>query len=269
MSGLKRLLRFRNILLCTVIVGILIFACAPGLLGYTKQSNAVWIIIYANIGLFILFNAWEHIYLESNTVCAAGLPALTTDGNLFRTGLWVYTFGGNTVRTAGYNTNTGPIPGLQSPGRNMICSLASHCYQVGGQQGSEKRHLFITGQTEKYTLNYTPLELKNTRDQALKTPDCVYIAYFSSLEYDAFKEYSYNEFGTQKVINLHTIIEKNRSLDMEVDMYLALLKGNPAFIKQRIEGFNWLLKAADTGKEGIMTKLFAQQPRDNAEEAAA
>ena len=52
-------------------------------------------------------------------------------------------------------------------------------------------------------------------------------------------------------------------------MYLALLKGNPEFIKGRIDGFNWLLKAADPVKEGILSKLFAQQPRETHEEAAA
>ena len=259
--NLKNILLSRITLIISIIVAGYIFIFNPGLFGYTRQYNAVWMIIYADISLFILVNMWNHVYLDSNTVCPAGSLAMTTDGYLERHGIWAIAFGGNSIRTAGYNTNIGAIPGLHAIGRNPIIALATHCHEVGGQEGSKKRHLFITGHTEKYDPSNTPFEIKNSRDHAQKPPDEILLSYFSSQEYDKFKEFTYEEAGGKKTVNLNQSVMRNITLDMELDMYVALLNGNPQFIKQRIEGFNCLLRTATHQKKGWFEGLIGQESR--------
>ena len=258
--NLKNILLSRITLIISIIVAGYIFIFNPGLFGYTRQYNAVWMIIYADISLFILVNMWNHVYLDSNTVCPAGSLAMTTDGYLERHGIWAIAFGGNSIRTAGYNTNIGAIPGLHAVGRNPIIALATHCYEVGGQEGSNKRHLFITGLTEKYDPRNTPFEIKNLRDSAQKPPEEILLSYFSSEECDKFKEFTYKDGMSEKTINLSQIVMRNIALDMESDMYYALLKGNPQFIKQRIEGY-MTLRSVTRQKKGWFEGLLGQESR--------
>lgn len=253
-----KLISFRNAFVILFITLILVLAFCPDIIGTVKQPNGLWMVISANVGILIFINLFDVLYLQSNTVCLSGSDAMTTNGTVKEKGIWVYIRGGNSIRTAGYNTSTGGKQGLEKPGRDFIISLGSHCYPVGGEENSPRRHIMITSHTEQYLPEYCPLELKNIRDQLPKRPDHVFIGFFSSAEIKKFNEYSIDMAdGTKKTGNLQSLIQSNLHYDMVLNMYLALLQGNPVFIKDRLEGYNTLLDVPRTNN-GLWSRIFPE-----------
>ena len=176
--NIKRHLSLWKVLIIAAILEIIILLYDPDIAGTSNQDNLTWIMISANFFIIIMLNGWEVIYLKSNTVCPAGVAIpLTTGGETHQKGPWFYAFGGDTALSAGYNTHMSGPAGLQREGRDMIAALGTHCYRVGGVEGSEKRHIFITGQTEKRSPQFTPFEIKSKRDERKRTPINIFIAY--------------------------------------------------------------------------------------------
>jgi len=265
--NLKRHISLWKVLFVAAVLEITIQLYAPDIAGYSNQDNLTWMMIGANFTIIIMLNGWETIYLKSNTVCPAGVATpLTTGGEIHQKGNWVYTFGGITAQSAGYNTHMAGPAGLQREGRDMIVALSTHCYRVGGIEGSEKRHLFITGQTEERSIPFTPFEIKSKRDERKRTPQQIFIAYFTSEEYSKFRNHKLkvNTDGTDKskIINITSMVSENLSLDMDYDIVRAFLLGDSSPIKQHVEQFMSLLNIKSPTSSGIGSWL-RQDTRDD------
>jgi len=266
--NLKRHISLWKVLIVAAVLEISIQLWAWDIAGSSNQDNLTWIMIGANFTIIIMLNGWEVIYLKSNTVCPAGVATpLTTGGELHQKGNWVYTFGGTTAQSAGYNTHVAGPAGLQREGRDMIVTLSTHCYRVGGIEGSEKRHIFITGQTEERAISFTPFEIKSKRDERPRTPHSIFIAYFTSKEYAKFRNHrlkinSGGDTGQSKIINITSLVSKNLSLDMDYDIPRAFLLGDSAPIKQHVEQFMGLLNVKVPNTSGIGSWL-RQDTRDD------
>lgn len=265
--NLKRHLSLWKVLAVAAVLEIMILLYAPDIAGHSNQDNLTWMMIGANFSIIIMLNGWEVIYLKSNTVCPAGVATpLTTGGEFHKKGIWFYTFGGTTALSAGYNTHTSGPAGLQREGRDMIVALGTHCYRVGGVEGSEKRHIFITGQTEERSPAFTPFEIKSKRDERKRTPLRIFIAYFTSEEYSIFRNHklkvnSEGDAEQSKVINITSLVSKNLSLDMDYDIVRAFLLGDSAPIKQHVEEFMRLLNIKSPTSSGLGSWL-RQDTRD-------
>ena len=265
--NLKRHLSLWKVLIVAAVLEITIQLYAPDIAGYSNQDNLTWIMIGANFTIIIMLNGWEMIYLKSNTICPGGVATpLTTGGEIHQKGIWFYAFGGNTATSAGYNTHTSGPAGLQREGQDMIVALCTHCYRVGGVEGSEKRHLFITGQTEVRSPAFTPFEIKSKRDERKRSPARIFIAYFTSKEYSMFRNHKLkttkeDDTDTSKIINITSLVSKNLSLDMDYDIVRAFLLGDSSPIKQHVEQFMSLLKIKSPTSTGLGS-LLRQDTRD-------
>lgn len=262
--SLKRHFSLWKVLFVAAVLELIIQLYAPGIAGYSNQDNLTWMLIASNFGIIIMLNGWEVIYLKSNTVCPAGVATpLTTGGEIHQKGNWVYAFGGTTAQSAGYNTHMAGPAGLQREGRDMIIALCTHCYRVGGIEGSEKRHLFITGQTEERPTPFTPFEIKSKRDERKRLPQCIFISYFSSNEYAKFRNHRLKSNGDEKskLINITSVVSENLSLDMDYDIPRAFLLGDSTPIKHHVEQFMGLLNVKVPNTSGPLSWL-SQDTRD-------
>ena len=259
MSIRSRLSLWKILVICTILEIIILLYC-PGLFDYSDQDNLTWMLLAANYAGFILFNAWEVIYLKSNTVCPAGVSVpLTTGGEIHQKGIWTYMFGGNSPLSAGYNTHTSGPGGLQHEGRDMIIALGTHCHRVGGIEGGEKRHIMITGQTEQRSTRFTPFEIKSKRDERRNPPQNIYIAYFSSKEYSLFRNHQISKATTDESkstrIDLTSLVSENLALDMDYDIIRAFQLGDSSPIKEMVEQFMSLLNVKSPNQSSISSFL--------------
>lgn len=254
--NIKRHLSLWKVLIIAAILEIIILLYDPDIAGTSNQDNLTWIMISANFFIIIMLNGWEVIYLKSNTVCPGGVAIpLTTGGETHQKGPWFYAFGGDTALSAGYNTHMSGPAGLQREGRDIIAALAFYCHRVGGVEGSEKRHIFITGQTEKRSPQFTPFEIKSKRDERTRTPLNIFIAYFMSKEYSRFQNHSLTvqsegDTTKSKRINITSLVSKNLSSDTEYDTVRSFLLGDSTPIIRHVEQFMSLLKVKSPTTSG-------------------
>lgn len=267
-TRLKRHLSLWKVLLLSGILEIYIFFFNPDILGYTNQDNLTWMLLGANYTLFILINGWETIYLHSPTVCPAGMDIpLITAGDIHINGLWMNTFGGISPLAAGYNTHhpASPGAGLQRQGRDMIVAPVTHCYRVGGIEGGDKIHLMITGQTEEQKVEFTPFEIKPTRDARGRTPETLYMSTFTSDEFSIFRNHIIHSEGVDgsdhsKTIDITSLIADCLQLDMEFDVRRKIMLNDPAPILVS-EEFRKKLNIKTPGSS-TFKDLFRQDTRD-------
>lgn len=267
-THIKRHLSLWKVLLVSGIIEVYIFFVNPGIAGYSNQDNLTWMLLGANFTIFILINGWETIYLHSPTVCPAGMDIpLITAGDLHINGLWMYTFGGTSPLSAGYNTHHPASlgAGLQHQGRDMIVAPGTHCYPCGGIEGAGKIHLMITGQTEEQRTEYTPFEIKPKRDERRRKPETLFMSTFTSTEFSKFRNHlvHYKDAdGSEhsKPIDITSLVADSHQLDMEYNIRRALMLNDPAPILDS-EEFCKKLHIKTPGSS-TFKDLFKQDPRD-------